>query len=77
MSRTEVKATARVKVEMEILSGSTWGDTCAISQVQSQAVEGALGFLRQLGDKFPEFRARVKIVGEPEVIAVLVEEKKP
>lgn len=69
MTMTQVKAIARVQITMEF-EVSAWGATCAISQIYDQAKEEAMTKARGLmiaGNK-------VRIIGEPKVIAVLTEE---
>jgi hypothetical protein len=78
----QVKATARVRVMLEIATGDHWGSDCGLEQVMKQGKDSALGALRNLIErKAPASDAEVaqrhhtfKLVGEPEVIAVLVEE---
>ena len=67
------QAHARVTVTLEIESDSVWGPETALSQVYSQAAEGALGKLRRVLAE--ELRAgRIRIVGEPEVKQILTQE---
>jgi hypothetical protein len=74
-----VKATARVRVVIDLPVGDTWGSDCSVAQVQEQARQSALGILRgndglkpsTLGQLLDTGKAR--IVGEPDVTAILVD----
>jgi hypothetical protein len=71
-----IRATARVRITIEIGPDDTWGSDCTVEQIMKQAKESALGRLDKLmhgtlpRDRHPqEFR----IVAAPEVTAVLVD----
>jgi len=68
MSRDERKLTSatRVTVTVEIMPGDTWGPDCTIEQAERQGVESALRDLTGL------LKGRARIVGEPQVVVVLV-----
>ena len=68
-----IKATARVRLTIDIPLTDTWGSDCAIDQIQKQAKEGALGMIRN--SQFHELKLAT-IIGEPVVTAVLVEEQR-
>lgn len=68
-------ATARVTLHLEIDVDSTWGADCSIQQVHAQAVDGARGAIRNLLDKNPDQRRRMRVVGDPIISAVIVEGK--
>jgi hypothetical protein len=75
----KVQATARVQITVEFaVGGSVWGGDFPIEKVHEQAREAAIDILRrglaidgltiQTGTK-----TKAKIVGEPSVVAILVE----
>lgn len=70
MSQTRIRATARVRVTLEIDGGGPWGPECSVDQVHRQAAEHALSWVRRL----PHGPARV--VGDPVVLMVTVEEER-
>lgn len=77
-----IKATARIRVTLEITPGDHWGSDTQIDQVMKQAKESAIDLMnRWFFDRRPltdadldRLHASVKLFGEPQVIAVLVEE---
>jgi hypothetical protein len=81
----KVRATARVRLTLEFPVGDTWGDDCTAAQIQQQAKESALQVLRE-GFREANGGANrsalsllldkgiARIVGEPHITAVLVEE---
>ena len=62
-------ASARVRITVE-LSAGTWGADCHLSQVFDQAKKNAVESLRVKMQS-----VHCTIIGEPEVVAVLVPEK--
>ena len=70
------KATARVRFTVEYSDCGTWGKDCPLSQVWDQAAAAALtafeSCLHAAGQQ-----SRFTLLGKPEVIAVLVPERKP
>jgi hypothetical protein len=82
--KTKVRATARVQLTIEISGeGGVWGADCSIDQVHRQAREGAIGALHRVinraarldAEQVPAVPINLRIVGEPKVTAVLVEEE--
>lgn len=61
-------ATAKVQVTLEIDAGSSWGKDCTVAQVMDQASRESL---QRLTATLQAAKTRVRIVGEPKVIAVL------
>lgn len=61
-------ATAKVQVTLEIDAGSSWGPECTVSQVRDQAGRESL---QRLTAVLAAAKTRVKIIGEPKVIAVM------
>lgn len=61
-----MSATARVKVVLEISVSDSWGEDCKVDQIRKQATESALRVLGNLQTSI------VRIVGTPEVTAVLI-----
>lgn len=65
-------ATAKVRLLVEVDVNSSWGKDCGVEQIHKQAADEAQGVIRQMYQKPDEYRNRVRIVGPPEVIAVIV-----
>lgn len=63
-----VKARAVVRLKIEITVGDTWGADCALPQIWKQATESAVDAVRR---GMPH---GVRLIGEPEVDAILVSE---
>ena len=70
MSENRFKATARATVTVEFSLSDTWGDKCTVEQVIKQGRDSARGAMRNLLQNHPGIR----MVGEPEIVAVLVTE---
>lgn len=64
---------ARVKLEVEVPSGSSWGPDCTMAQIQKQAIEGAISTLERALVK--EYGGGARLVGKPKVTAVLASEE--
>lgn len=64
-----LKATARVRVTVEIDLTQPWGKECTMYQIDKQAMEEAMEYLARIP------HGRLRVVGPPEVTAVLVREK--
>lgn len=74
MSGMRVSASARVTLTVEVAcSGGGWGEGTKIEQVHKQAVDSALGTINQINSTGT---ASIRIIGEPKVIAVLMETEK-
>lgn len=58
---------AKVTMTVEVDVPSTWGDECPISQVRDQATTEAKAMVCQSA-----MRGNIKIIGEPEVVALMV-----
>jgi hypothetical protein len=70
------KATARVRFTVEYTDCGTWGKDCPLGQVWDQAADAALkAFERCIQDAGKQ--ASFTLVSKPEVIAVLVPERRP
>lgn len=65
-----LKATARVLITIEVTPSDCWGADCAFDQLRKQAADVAINLVRRV----IEGNTRCRIVGEPEVVAVLVED---
>lgn len=61
-----MSATARVKVVLEVSVSDSWGEDCKVDQIRRQATESAMRIIGNLQTQL------VKIVGTPEVTAVLI-----
>lgn len=73
----KVGATARATVTVEIYGLGSWGAECSLDQVHRQAAESAIGRLQQILDGARNGDGRsIRIVGEPNVTAVLVEQER-
>lgn len=66
----KAKAHATVRIELELDDVSGWGKDCTIGQVYDQAAHAALCKLNELVTKHG-----ARIIGNPQVTAVLVPEK--
>lgn len=85
MSRGEARARMRVTVEIEI-GGGGWGPECKLSQVYAQAREegqralafliakGREGFVLESDGLGVKRHVRAHVVGQPRIIAVIVDE---
>lgn len=62
-------ARARVTVTIEIPITSNWGGTCEVNQVHGQAIDDAMGKLREI------ISSGGRIIGEPVVTMILVDAK--
>ena len=65
-----MKATARILVTLDVPITDTWGEGTDIGQIRKQAVESGL---RRLGEIL-QVVDRPRVVGEPKVTIVLVED---
>lgn len=68
MSKLQANATAIVTVRIRGLG--TWSDDCPMTQVYDQAASAAVGYLRNLAK---DTLARMEIIGEPKVTAILTD----
>ena len=66
MSDSEIIGTAYVTLKVEITGLGAWGPDCRIDQVQKQAADSAIGYVRNR-----DLDRRIRIIGNPEVTAVL------
>lgn len=69
---SDIQATARVRVVVEVAT-SVWGGECPASQIFQQAAREGVVHVRSVVER-PG--TGMRIVGEPEVIAV-IEHRKP
>lgn len=67
-----VKATARVRLTIEVPLTDTWGGDCPLEQVEKQAKDAALGMIRN--SQFHELKMAT-ILGEPQVTAILTQKE--
>lgn len=79
MMGKKVRARARVQVTVEIDVDDVWGEDCAIAQVHKQAKESArnalqCGLILNYTKMGHDQKTAAKIVSEPLVTSVLVEE---
>lgn len=66
----KMHAKARIQITVEIEAASPWGEECSIGQLHTQAANEAKAFLMgKLATVIPGAR----IIGEPKVIAVIME----
>lgn len=71
MSAPRIEASAVVIVKVRVELAAMWGDDCSVGQVHRQAVEEATGLVRRLIKDSPAAR----VVGEPEVSAVIADRR--
>ena len=69
-----IKANARVKVLLEVSLSDSWDMDCQLNQVYKQAKDSAINIVSQ---KIAGGNKNIRIIGEPEIVAVLVENKRP
>lgn len=79
MAEKKVRATSRVQVTVEIDTGGAWGSDSTIEQVQKQAADEARtalmrGLVLDLQKMGSDTKTSARIISEPRVIAILVEE---
>jgi len=79
MGDKKIKATSRVTVTVEIDTGGSWGADCTVEQVQKQAADSARaalmkGLVLDLNSMGKDTKTTARIVGEPKILAILVEE---
>lgn len=67
-SKYPCSVTARVVFTVEMPAGSNWGTQCTVEQIHKQAGQETKNHLENILRKHGG-----KIIGEPKVIAVLVE----
>jgi len=65
----KTKATAQVRITIEMDADGNWGADCTIKQIHDQARRECLQRLRNIINT----NRHMKIIGEPTVLAVLVE----
>ncbi len=66
----EHKATARVRVELDVFLSDTWGKDCTVEQIMKQAKDSACGYV----EKTIRDKPRIERVGPVRVTAIFVEE---
>ena len=66
----KIKTMARVKILLEIDLSDIWGGDCPLSQVHKQASDEARGIISRMIESSP----RMRMIGKPEPVAILVEE---
>ncbi len=76
---TKTTTTAIVTLTIEIHhAGGSWGGDCPLSQVYKQAKDSALGAIQNLSNpqNAADLARRIRVVGEPTVKAVTVEQER-
>lgn len=73
MAEKRVRAAARVTLTIEMAVPDVWGSDCRIAQVQQQAKASALGIIDRIQKGG---HVDYKIVGEPIVRAILIEDER-
>jgi hypothetical protein len=80
MSKTEFTASANVRVTVEVLNLGPYGEGWTAEKIHEQTERGAIEELTRLvhaGQQAAPGCARVRIVGEPEVVIVSQRKVKP
>lgn len=67
----KVRATARVKLVLEVVLPDRWGGDCSVSQAHKQAKDSALNIISQ---KIAGSGRDIQIIGEPESVVIIAEE---
>lgn len=76
MSAIEYSATAKAVLTVEVPVRSSWGGNCDVEQIHKQAARDALEFIQNLRSPHGEpYSARLRVIGEPEITAVLVKKR--
>lgn len=71
---SNIHATARVQLTVEITGLGGWGDGCSIQQIHKQASEDALGkFSAAIVLLAKNHSIHMRVVGEPKVNAIITE----
>lgn len=70
----KTKGSARVILTVEVPLHGSWGSDCTLSQVHKQAKDEALGYIRQLVKSATQKPAGLRVVGQPDITAVLIDE---
>ncbi len=71
MPSDKVRTKARVRVLLEIALPDVWGGDCMLDQVYKQSKDSARNIISQ---KITASMKDIRIIGKPEVEAILVEE---
>jgi hypothetical protein len=71
MKDEKIKATAKVRVLLEIKISSTWGEDCTVKQVHKQAVDSAELIINQAFGS----NSGIKLSGSPKVEAIILPER--
>jgi len=72
---SKVKATARVRITLDIPLTGTWGPECTVEQIQKQAKNEALGLFKvKVIAQLPPELQHARVVGEPIVTGIFAEE---
>lgn len=64
--KTSATARIQVTIEVDIISGGSWGHDCTVEQVHKQALDGARGRLRDITLANPG----VRIISEMKVTMI-------
>ena len=67
----KIKSKARVRLLLEISLSDTWDGDCPLSQVYKQAKDSAANIVSQ---KISGSMKDIRVIGEAEVVAILIEE---
>lgn len=79
MAEIKLECVARVTVQLEIKVHSHWGPGASVKQVYDQAVDDALGMIRNAKNGPKEAQRLVeasRTLGEPKVTAIIVDGEK-
>lgn len=75
---TEAKASARARIQVTVeldIGGGGWSGNCPINQLYSQARRQALEDLERLTGLARSAGVGLRVINEPKVTAILVEDK--
>jgi hypothetical protein len=67
---SQITAGVVVTLTIEVSNCGTWGIGCDIAQVHKQAMDGAIGYVKDRCDK----DRRIRIIGQPQVRTIITEE---
>jgi hypothetical protein len=79
MTEKRIRATSRVTVTVEIDTGGSWDSNCTVEQIHRQAAIAARaalmkGLVIDLTTIGQDNKTTARLVGDPKVLAIFVEE---
>lgn len=75
-NRKPFAVTARIRVTLDVLSSSRWGEDCTVDQVRKQSAREAVEAIRSACESKSILDGRINIIGDPEVTVVSFKDEK-